>query len=111
MIDEVMAKYNLQPGKYYRTSILYNIMKDLGLVDMQKSSFASDFINRNIERGRLKLWQKGANDRWFFTGQQIREIVEAWSPGGAREWSYNKPEEKTGLLGTIKNYVEGIGRN
>ena len=89
MIDEVLATYNLKDDKYYRLDQLYQIMQDIGLINMNRSSFTSDWMRRKIENKELVLPEKMNHAIWYLTGKMIKDIVRAFVPGGKGSYVYN----------------------
>lgn len=92
MIDEALQKNEVNPNKFYSLSKLYDVMLELGLTDMKRSSFTTDWINRRIEKGVLTLPPKRGYERWKLTGKQIEEIVRAFIPGGSGAYHYNEQD-------------------
>lgn len=90
MIDEILQKHEVIDYRLYRVSKLYEVLTDLGLIKMKRSGFTTNFINRKINQGKLKLPPKGAFDRHYITGKQIKGIVLAFIPGGKGSWSYEE---------------------
>ena len=88
MIEEELLKYNLEEGKYYRLDTLYTIMQELGIINMKRGSFVSDWIRRKRENGTLILPQKARHDIWKLSGRVIKDIVKAFIPGGKGEYNH-----------------------
>jgi hypothetical protein len=90
MIDEILKKHEIVDYRLYRISKLYDLLTDIGLINMKRSGFTTNFINRKANQGKLELPRKGAFDRHYLTGKQIRGIVLAFIPGGKGSWSYKE---------------------
>lgn len=90
MIDDILQKHEIVDYRLYRISKLYEVMSDIGLVSMKRSGFTTNFINRKIHQGKLELPKKGAFDRHYLTGKQIKGLVLAFIPGGKGSWSYKE---------------------
>jgi len=90
MIDEALAIYNLKNDKYYRLDQLYQIMQDIGLINMTRSSFTSDWMRRKIESKELILPPKMNHAYWRITGRMIKDIVRAFVPSGKGSYDYNQ---------------------
>lgn len=87
-IDSIFKENKINANRFYPITRLHEIMTDLGLTRMQRSSFTTDFINRKINTGELIMPPKAPFDRWRLTGEQMKEIVLAFMPGGDGFWSY-----------------------
>ena len=91
MIDEALKKYNVVPYRYYTLSKLFDVLSELGLTGMKRSSFTTDWINRRVEKGVLTLPPKHGFERWKLTGRQLEAIVRAFMPGGIGYYHYYEP--------------------
>lgn len=92
MIDQVLQNHNIEPDKLYATTVLYDLMFEIGLTNMKRESFTTDFINRNIAKGLLVLPTIALRKR-FFTGKQMEGIIRAFLPGGKGFYDYEKDSE------------------
>lgn len=90
MIDDILQKHQIIDYRLYRISKLYDILTDIGLINMKRSGFTTNFINRKTNQGKLELPRKGAFDRHYLTGKQIKGIVLSFIPGGKGYWSYKE---------------------
>lgn len=91
IIDKALAKYDLKYDRFYDVGKLYEIMQDLGLVDMKtRKSFLRNFIIRKADNGKLVLPSKDAYARWRITGKQIKDIIVAFAPGGEGRYDYRE---------------------
>lgn len=88
IVEEALKKFGIKDNRVYGLLELYKVMDEIGIVTCNRWSFASDFVNRNIKNGNLVLPQRPERKPWKIYGYQLREIVEAFMPGGSREWKY-----------------------
>lgn len=89
---DIYKLYNIKPYKVYGTNKLYEVLVDLGITNMQKKSFTTDWVIRKIKEKSLILPPRNER-RYKFTGRQIKGIVESFVPGG--RGIYNWKEHAT----------------
>ena len=88
IIEAIFKKYGIIDYRYYKAGILYVLLTDLGIINMNRFNFSSDFINYNIKKGKLIMPPKEKSGRWKFRGSQMKEIIQAFLPGGTEFWDY-----------------------
>lgn len=88
IFDEIIAKYDIVPYRYYKLERLHSVMADLGLVNPSRVLFNINFVARRTKQNRLELPPKQPGGNRLITGAQIVEIVKAFSPGGIGSWSW-----------------------
>lgn len=94
MIDEILKKYGIVNNKFYRLTMLYKVLTDLGIINMQRKSFTSVWFRRRIKKGSIILSEKHDNSAyWFISGEQIEGIVRAFIPGGKGYYNYENNNE------------------
>ena len=89
MIDEALAKLDVKPNRFYTLSKLYDVLSEIGLTNMKRSSFTTDWVKRRVDKGVLTLPPKHGFERWKITGKQLEAIVRAFVPGGVGYYHYN----------------------
>lgn len=87
-VDETISKYNLIDHKFYRLNTLYLIFQELGVVNMKRESFTSDWIRHKMQKGALVLPPKPKGDLRKLSGKMIKDIVKAFVPGGTGSYNY-----------------------
>lgn len=94
MIDEILKKYGIVDNKFYRVAILYQVLTDLGIINMQRKSFTSVWFRRRIEAGSIILPKKHDNSSyWFISGKQLEGIVRAFIPEGKGYYNYQEDKQ------------------
>ena len=73
----------MKKQKFHRWTKLRKALKNAGL------TYDRTILLKHETKGNLIL-RKNANGFRFVTDQDIKEIVEAYSPGGTMKWSYKK---------------------
>jgi len=112
LLDTVFKELDIRDYKLYPLATLNYILNTLGIRNLTRASFNSDFIARNVNNGKLVLPPKPAFAHHRLTGAQIMGIVIAFAPGGSGKWSY-KDEETNDLSrerDAKKNESEGVGQ-
>lgn len=88
MIEEALQKFAIESNKYYKLTILYKVLYEVGLTRMKRSSFTTDWWERKINQGTLILPEKQPTEKWKLSGKQIREIVFSFAPEGKGSYDY-----------------------
>ena len=93
-LDILFREMDIRDYKYYPISTLHYILNELGLTRLTRNSFGADFLSRKVKNGTLVLPPKPAFSHHKLTGEQMKQIVRAFSPGGSGKWIW-KPDEET----------------
>ena len=105
-LDKLFREMDIRDYKYYPIATLHYILNELGLTRLTRNSFGADFISRKVKNGTLVLPPKPAFSHHKLTGEQIKQIVRAFSPGGSGKWVW-KPDDSTSEKETVGSSEPG----
>jgi hypothetical protein len=97
-ITEIFKKHGVEDHRFYPVTKLHELMVDIGITNMKRASFTTDFINRKVGTGEIIMPPKRPFGRWKLTGSQMRGVVNAFLPGESGYWSYITHEPNDGRL-------------
>jgi hypothetical protein len=91
MLEEIYEKFKIVDGQFYKLTDLYNVLLEAGLIKIKRNGFTNAWWNRKILRGQLIVTPKTfSHENWGLTGKQLKEIVNAFLPGGAGFYDLTK---------------------
>lgn len=90
-MEKVFQEMQIDDDKYYRVSVLYEVMRKIGIIaEMSTDTFRSNWFFRRRKRKLIiipDITRRG-NEPILIEGRHLKGIVRAFTPGGAGYYNY-----------------------